>query len=346
MKITALERTTVRVPFVPGILPGPGYEEPAPGYPEPLSARCQDIVRIRTDAGLTGLGMSGPYYGVRERELPPLIGRDPLCWEPRALLGDTWDMALLDLMAQAVGWPLYRLFGGRVRPSVAVDYWICRMNPEDSAAAARRAVTLGFEGIKLKCKWDDHNTADRVHAIHEAAPKLKIVLDPNERFHTVANTLALARELEGYDVVFEDPIPKTDLSLYRQLVDGTSIPIAPHLQSARQVIEAVHLGAADAVNLGPSGWGFLDLARIAEAGGLPVWQASNVDLGLFDVWRAHASLACPACTWSSDLCGNFVHEHSLLTEPLVVDGHLRLSDRPGLGVELDEDAVARYSVAD
>ena len=344
MKITALERMVVCVPFLPGILPGPGYEEVVPGYPEPLSQRRQDIVKIQTDTGLTGLGMSGPYFGPRDLVAPPLVGRDPLSWELRSLTGDTWDMALLDLIGKALGWPLYRLFGGRVRDRVAVDYWICRMTPEDSAVAARRAVDLGFDGIKLKCKWEDNNCADRVHAIHEAAPSLRIVLDPNERFHTVANTLALAGELEQYDVLFEDPIPKTDLSDYRRLVDGTSIPIAPHLQNPRQVIEAVQLGAADAINIGPSSWGFLDMARIAEAGGIPVWQASNVDLGLFDVFRAHASLAAPACTLGSDLCGNFAHEHSLLAQPLVTAGHIVLSERPGLGVDLDEEAVQRYLV--
>jgi muconate cycloisomerase len=49
------------------------------------------------------------------------------------------------------------------------------------------------------------------------------------------------------------------------------------------------------------------------------------------------------CTLGSDLCGNFVHEHSLLSEPLVVDGYAIVPDKPGLGVELDEEAVQRYT---
>ena len=58
------------------------------------------------------------------------------------------------------------------------------------------------------------------------------------------------------------------------------------------------------------------MARIAASGDIPVWQASNVDLGIFDAFRLHASAAAPNCTFGSDLCGNFVHEHSLLKEPL------------------------------
>ena len=347
MKITEFERTIVCVPFLPGILPTGEYDERSPSYPEPISERRQDVVRVRTDAGLTGIGMSGPYFGERDDEAPAdWVGRDPLEFEPRQLGGGGWQMALLDLMGKALGWPLYRIFGGKVVDRVLIDYWISRMSPEDSAAAARRALGLGFHGIKMKCKWEDANMADRVHAVLEVAPQMRIVLDPNERFHTVKNTLALARELDGLDIVFEDPMPKTSWDDYRRMKEATSILICPHLQNPRQVIAAVSAGAVDGINVAPSDWGFLDMARIAGAEGVPVWQASNVDLGLFDVFRLHASAAVGNCTLGSDLCGNFVHEHSLLATPLVVDGYARAPEGPGLGVELDEEAVARYTVRD
>jgi len=345
MKITHLERTVVSVPFLPGILPAPGFEELTPAYPESLNCRRQDVLRIRTDTGLTGIGMSGPYFGSQPDPASDLIGRDPREFEPRQLGGGGYDIALLDLIGKIVDWPLYRIFGGQAQKSVLVDYWIARMGPEESADAARKAVALGFRGIKIKCRWEDA-VADRVHAIHAAGPDLRVVLDPGERFHTVAQTLELARELEGLDIVFEDPIPKDDMENYRRLVEETDVIIAPHLQNPRQVIEVVHRGAADAINVAPSDWGFLDMARIAEAGGIPVWQASNVDLGVFDAFRLHASAAAPNCTLGSDLCGNFVHEHSLLKEPLVgEDGYAVVPDAPGLGVELDEDAVRAYTVS-
>ena len=167
------------------------------------------------------------------------------------------------------------------------------MGPDASAAAAKRAVELGFHGIKIKCTIDDGNVADRVHAMHEAAPSLRIILDPGHRFHTVEQALTLAREIEAYDIVFEDPIPKDNIEDYRQLKEETPILIAPHLQNPRQVIEMVYLEAVDGINVAPSDWGFLDMARIADAAGIPVWQASNVDLGIFDVFRLHASRRDP-----------------------------------------------------
>jgi len=345
MKITRLERTVVCVPFLPGILPPQKRERSEQITRPPLSERRQDVLRIYTDEGLIGIGMSMPYYGERPPQLPSLIGKDPLDFEPRRLRGGGHIIALLDLLGKAIGWPLCRIFGGKFQDRIWVNYWISRMGPKDSAAAAKRACELGFTGIKIKCSIDDGDVADRVHAMHEVAPNLRIVLDPGHRFHTVEQTLALAREIEAYDIVFEDPIPKDNMEDYRRLKEETSILIAPHLQNPPQVIEAVQMQAVDGINVAPSDWGFLDMARIAEAMDIPVWQASNVDLGIFDAFRCHASAAAPNCTLGSDLCGNFVHEESLLTEPLVQDGYAIVTDKLGLGVELDEEAVKRYEIA-
>ena len=248
------------------------------------------------------------------------------------------------LIGKAIGWPLCRIFGGRLKDSVEVDYWISRVDVDASAQAAERAAAQGFRGIKIKCRWEDGDVVDRVRAMNAAAPGLRITVDPNERFHNLDNALQIARQLEGLDIVLEDPFPKDDLRDYRRLKESTEAVVAPHFQNPRQIIHAVELEAVDAFNVAPSDWGFLDMARVAQAADIPVWQASNVDLGLFDAFRLHASAAAPNCTLGSDLCGNFVHEHSLLAAPLVSDGAAAVPDGPGLGVDLDEDAVKHYTV--
>jgi L-alanine-DL-glutamate epimerase-like enolase superfamily enzyme len=216
MKITRLERTVVCVPFVPGILPAHAYDKRTLAYPE-LGSRNQDVLRIHTDEGLTGIGMSGPYFGDRDEPLPDLIGKSPLDFEPRSLGGGGYDIALLDLIGKAIGWPLCRIFGGKLQDRVLVDYWITQIGPEESAAGARRAAELGFHGIKIKCSVDDGNVVQRVLAMHEAAPALRIIADPNQRFYTVEQTLELARQLEGYDVIFEDPIPQDNMEDYLRI---------------------------------------------------------------------------------------------------------------------------------
>jgi len=342
VKITHLERKSVKVPFMPGILSPPDYEEFTESYPLPISERLQDIYYIHTDTGLTGIGMGGPYFDAHDETPPDLIGKDPREFEPRTLGGGGWQIALLDLIGKQIDWPLCRIFGGKLRGEILVDYWIQRMGVEDTVAAARRAAELGFHGIKMKCQWEDGNVAERAFAIHEVAPDMRIVMDPGHQFHNFDNSMELARRLDGLDVVFEDPMPKDDMNDYKRMRGVTTVKVAPHFQNALQVIHAIDMEAVDAINVAPSDWNFIDMARIAAAADIPVWQASNVDLGIFDAFRLHASAAVPNCTYGSDLCGNFVHEHSLLKEPLVRDGVANVPDGPGLGVELAEEAVARY----
>jgi len=336
VRITHLEHRAVCVPFVPGVLPSSEFaRDYNASRPEPLEKRRHNIVRIHTDDGLTGIGMSDPYFGDRGGLAPemPLIGRDPLDFDPRQLRGggSGYGVALLDLIGKAIGWPVYRIFGGRFQDRILVNYWITRLGPEASAAAAKRAAALGFRAIKLKCAPEDGNVAERVHAIHEAAPGLRIVLDAKCRFHTVKQTLALTREIDTFDVVLEDPIPKDNPENYRRLKEATRVLVVQELQTPQQVFEAICARAVDGINVSPSGWAFLDMARIAQVADIPVWQASDVDLGVLDAFRAHVSTAAPNCTLGSDLCGNFVHEHSLLTRSLVADGYAVVSDAPGLG---------------
>ena len=169
MKITGFDRTVVRVPFVPNILSNDEDWHYRSSYPENLDRRCHDVLRVHTDAGVVGLGMSNPYYGNRENDPPDWKGMDPLDFEPRSLRGGNWSMAMLDLIAKSHEVPLYRIFGGKVLDRVLIDYWMHATSVADSAAAARRAAEMGFRGITTKGKLVDP-LEERFRAMAEAAP--------------------------------------------------------------------------------------------------------------------------------------------------------------------------------
>ena len=136
MKITGFDRTVVRVPFVPNILSNDEDWHYRPSYPENLDRRCHDVLRIHTDEGVDGLGMSNPYYGNRENDPPDWKGRDPLEFEPRSFHGGNWSMAMLDLIAKSHEVPLYRIFGGKVQDRVLIDYWMHATSVADSACVS------------------------------------------------------------------------------------------------------------------------------------------------------------------------------------------------------------------
>ena len=127
------------------------------------------------------------------------------------------------------------------------------------------------------------------------------------------------------------------------------IPIAMHLhindRGSPGMVEAIAADACDIFNLGAgSTHDFLGRAYVAHEAGIPVWHGSAHELGILDAAILHACAAAPACTYPSDIL-SCQRVHNLLATPLdVVDSCIRVPDGPGLGVELDEDALQRYAV--
>ncbi|MEA2524031.1 MAG: muconate cycloisomerase, partial [Thermomicrobiales bacterium] len=76
------------------------------------------------------------------------------------------------------------------------------------------------------------------------------------------------------------------------------------------------------------------------------WHGSGVGLGISEAAYTHVSAACRSMVLTSDICGETLRVNDLIREPLVIrDGHVCVPEGPGLGVELDEDAVDRFRVA-
>jgi muconate cycloisomerase len=341
----------------------------------PTEGLHKHIIRLYTDAGLMGLGETWkgtPDVAVRQAA-EALLGQDPrrLALHRLPLPYDAdlvnardrgelvavrpvdhnssihaFEVAVADVVGQAYGVPIYQLLGGAVRDRVLVHYWSSRRTPEDLARVAQQGQQLGFGGIKIKCVLEDPNL-ERVQAVYEACgPDFRISLDPNQRFRSVEATLALARALEGYPIeVFEDPLPKDDLSAYVRLRQEMHIPLALHLERPEDVLEAIRLGAADIFNLRGTMTTVTRLGYMAEVAGMAIWRGSGLDLGILDASYAHVCAATPACTLGSDIVGQFMREDDLIVEPLVYEaGHVLVPQGPGLGVQLDEEALARYGV--
>ncbi|MBV7340197.1 hypothetical protein KFU94_70725 [Chloroflexi bacterium TSY] len=108
-----------------------------------------------------------------------------------------------------------------------------------------------------------------------------------------------------------------------------------------QVINTVKREATDVMNLNGATSEFVAMATTA---GIDIWHGSGVDLGLLDASYVHAAACAPTCTLGSDIVGHFIREHHLLRTPLrFADGHVHLPQEPGLGVELDMEALQRYT---
>jgi L-alanine-DL-glutamate epimerase-like enolase superfamily enzyme len=261
-------------------------------------------------------------------------------------VGVPFEPALFDLAGKALGLPAHKLMGPKVRDRIPVGYWSCHMTPEDTGKEAARAARMGFKHHKLKARpWD---IVEQARAIGEAAgPDYQITVDPNFAFDTLEQSLRLADELAPYPIAcFEDPFSwKPDFAGYPGFRQRSAIPLAPHMGRATDVLMAVSLGAADHFNLDGCLARARHMAGIAEAAGCTVWlQTAGLALGVRSAYGVHVASVIPNASEHSDL--HFVKEHDLLRDSPIEpnNGEITVPSAPGLGIEVDETALARYCV--
>jgi muconate cycloisomerase len=223
------------------------------------------------------------------------------------------------------------------------------MAPADAANLARQCVDQGYSVLKMKAAATDP-IVERLEAIQDAVgDKLTVVVDPNQRFYQPARLFAVVEQLKERGITnvqcYESPYDQKNLDWYVLARQRLTTPLALHLNSPSEVKEAVKHEACDWINVSGPLVSVFKQAAIAEAAGIPVWHGSGVDLGIAEASYAHVCAACKTMTLTSDICGETLRVDDLITEPLAIaDGHVRVPEGPGLGVTLDEDAVARYRV--
>ena len=222
-----------------------------------------------------------------------------------------------------------------------------KRTPEESARIALEGKAKGFKGIKIKCGNDapDQGTLERVQAITEAVgTEFELVLDANGGLS--GDIVALERRSRDYNVtMLEDPFPRTEVDAVAELRKRIEIPLAYHALNLDQAVQAIKREACAYMNGGCGSLAtFVLMSDMADAAGIPTWHGSAMELGVRDAAYLHACAAARGCTLSSDIL-HHLWQDDLLVEPITLEGGLaRVPPGPGLGVELDREALERYSV--
>lgn len=320
------------------------------------------IIRIETDTGITGIG---EFY----RGLPIAAVTDIA----RALLGADleqmnlqalpippgrayhgFETAILDAVARKRGLPLCQLLGGAYRDQVVCGYWAGHRTTPDAARKASEGKAKGFDCIKFKCASDDP-VVDWCRAIRDACgPDFRVILDPNQRFEDVPTARRLADALAevGNVLCLEDPIARWDLESLALLRRTCSIPMALHIavpyremgyQHPTDMIRALRIEACDYFNLNGDSFTVKRLATTAALAGKRTWHGAEADLGILEAAYVHTAASCEMMTIPCDIFGELIRENDLIREPLRFDGcRVAVPAGPGLGVELDLDALGRH----
>jgi muconate cycloisomerase len=336
------------------------------------------LVRVRTRDGVIGVGEGvvpgGPWWGgesvetmqvVVDRYLAPLVVGADLTRLPE--LRDRMDRlvaanpfakcaletAMWDAWARTLGLPLYALLGGRFRDSLPVTWAIGAADPEVVVEeAVAKVESDGHASIKLKMGAREP-AADvaRVEKITSSLVQVTSVrVDLNGAWDELTATRLLPRlEQAGIDLV-EQPTPAWNVDALARLCALLRIPVMADesLRSDHDALTLAARRAADVFSLkiGKSG-GYLvtqRIAAVAQAAGIACHGGTGIESSLGTLAGAHLLATLPAVTYGSELFGPLLMTDGLLAEPLDYrDGALHLPDGPGLGVELDEDRVARYA---
>ncbi len=363
MKITAIEITHHRLPLDPPFRPSWDFQ--------PRTKFDATIVRVRTDAGLEGIGSGDTMAGFAGHE-HLFVGQDPLRVERHYRIlqniqfhyGRPWplDLALWDLAGKITGQPVWRLLGGRSTSVPAYASSATLRDPGEQAEAAERYLERGFRGLKLRFHrgdWrDDIAALEAVRA--RIGGKLELMVDCNQGWRmshddeqpwALKDAVAVARELERLGIYWmEEPLFRGDRKGMRTLRDTVEIRIAGgemtrEIYEFRDLIEERCLDVLQPdVALTGGITGLRRVALMAEEANI-VFTPHTWSNGLSYIANAHFTIGMAEAPflefpfdppeWSLERRDFMLTEAADITR----DGMVVLSDKPGFGVELDEERL-------
>jgi len=360
-------------------LPTPFYPTWMPGLPQ--YANSCVIWRLITDEGVEGISagvaLADESKGMGDLARIALLGRDPMRPEEifktlrsstRVLGMRAWSIepALWDIIGKVSGQPLWRLLGGAHE---ALPAYASTGELHPAAQRAEEVLAIkeaGFKGVKLRLGMPTvAEDVAIVRAVREAAgDEMTIMVDANQgwKIHgfghkpdwDLGRAVATARALEELDVFWlEEPLDQHDYDGYRLLRSKTALRIAggemiSDLAGLRDLIGG---GCVDVVQPDATLSGGIGLSRkvagMAEAHGLS-FSPHTWTNGLGLVINLHVAASCPVATWFEFPFDPpaWVPEvrDAMLSEPtqLGPDGLIAPPAEPGLGVELNMEAVSAY----
>jgi L-alanine-DL-glutamate epimerase-like enolase superfamily enzyme len=339
------------------------------------------LIEIETDAGVTGIGESmaspviAPVDAILADAIPHFIGQSAydgnrLIWNyyqygfnsrgtgsaPRyfsqALAGI--ELALWDAIGKKAGVPLHKLLGGAVRDTIGYFGFVQGDTPDELAAHAKELADEGFKVLYVKVGRGEELDLAIVGAVRAAVGKrARLRLDANEVWDMLT-ARRMFEKLKPFDPEFiEQPVPgRAGSEALARLRAVTDTPIAADqtVYSPDDVYDICRNRSADVIVLGLHETcgvvRFRKAAAIAEAAGV------NICLhGVFETGITTCAANQVAATLSNMDDGNQIM-WQLLAEDIVTSpdltpkgGALTISDKPGLGFDLDRDAVARAAEA-
>lgn len=367
MKITAVTVYVTRIPVLIKRRHGSGDIE---------GAVQNAILKLETDAGITGWGDAAPwavFTGTIEANTaalhvylrPILLGADPTRIEElldkanHAVVGHpeakaAMEMALFDIVGQAASLPVAELLGGRCCDDLPLSFSVADPDFDRDMEMVQRLYEEGLRLFKMKTGFAGHaadlKRMERFRKDIPADAELRIDYNQGMAAHDAIRQL---RDVEAFRPTFiEQPVPGHQRAALATITQALDTPILAD-ESVFTTTDALAVASqrmADMVSVKIMKHGGMMAGRkvsaICEAAGLACYGGDMFETGIAHLAGTHMIAATPNISLGCEFYqATYFLERDLLAEPFPVkNGRVIVPTTPGLGIKVDEDRVRHYAV--
>ena len=372
MKITCIKAHQLAVPLVHPYVLSKEYGV--------YSTATPVIVEIETDEGIVGYGESDPWplftgdsaevtMTIIEKHLGPmLLGADPTNINEIHRLMDAIirnqhmtkaaiDMACYDILGKKLGAPVHQLLGGKRRDAMKCMWSAGGNTPEEAAEQILESKKLGYNGCMIKVGTADwKNDVAKTIAVREAVGEgFALIADANQGWD-INTAIKYCQAVADCGLLFfEQPLQSWDVEGMAEVRRNINIPLSADegvatIQDARNLIAAK---AVDIFSIKVSKNGGIapakEICKYAAANGIKVFFNSMIEEGITEAASLHIGVTTENIVegighayfsplrLDGDICDYYKQIHPEL-------GVTEITDKPGLGIELDQKQMAKYTV--
>lgn len=339
LRVKTVERIWADVPFRP--VPKRNMVREIPHW------TIFELCKVTLENGVTGVGETMVFYtwgATTDDAVKRAMGKKAteVMWDDS--LGAGLQMALFDAVGKSVDAPVHQLLGQKVRDDAAISWWSIDLPPEDWLLECKDALALGYTSYKFKARpWFDLD--EQMKLVTSQVPDyFEIDLDFNTMANDSAHAARILRSIEKYPHVkiYESPIPQGDVAGNKYLRTQTNVPIAMHVGNP-PLMTALVEDVCDGFVVCAGVSQVLHEARVIAQANKVFWM-QLVGTGITATMSLHLAAVCSHARWPAVNCHN-LYEHMLLKEPIKVHGGFaKVPDGPGLGIEIDWNAVERFRI--
>jgi galactonate dehydratase len=307
-----------------------------------------EVTEVTLKSGHVGVGETLLYYtwgATEDDDVARARGKNAVAIMWDDTLGAGLQMALFDAVAKSADVPVHALLATKQHETTPVGWWNIDTSAADMASECQEAYRQGYRGYKTKGRpWYD--VWKQIEEVAKVVPDdFHFAMDFNDTLLDAERGIPILKELEAIapkHLIWETPIFQKDVPGNQAIRKTCRGKVAMHYGTPDPLV-AIREDVCDGFVVGHGATELMESGHVAEMGEKSFWL-QLVGTGITASWSLQFGGVLRNAIWPAVNCHQ-LYQHSLLVEPIqVVEGMAKVPDRPGLGIELDRDAIARFRV--